>query len=155
MYLTNTQRSAMLNESFEVPPDYDKPLDPARQLTLLCTGSRDWRDWDAIDKQLRRFYYYCDTQRYCPRVIVGDARGVDTFIARWHRERLMHPSLTVYEADWATFGKSAGPRRNAQMVLDGQPDYAIAFWDSQSRGTANCIALCRDAGVPIRVITSA
>lgn len=45
--------------------------------------------------------------------------------------------VTVFQAAWATYGSSAGPRRNRQMA-----DYAealIAIWDGKSRGTLNMI----------------
>ena len=129
------------------------PNVPVGSTTLLCTGCRDWSDAQAIDHQLRRFYFYCDTQGAKPWVVVGDANGADSIVREWLNSRLL--PYTRYDADWSQYGKSAGPRRNAQMVLDGQPDYAVAFWDNKSRGTANCIALCRDAGVPVRIVTSA
>lgn len=122
-----------------------------KTITLLTTGCRDWSDAQAVDQQLRAFFFYCDSQDAAAHVVVGDARGADALVRQWLDERRL--PYRRFDADWNTFGKSAGPRRNAAMVLEGQPDYAVAFWDYQSRGTANCIALCRDAGIPVRIVT--
>lgn len=54
-------------------------------------------------------------------------------------------------ADWDGKGKAAGYIRNAEMA-----DYAdalIAFWDDESRGTGNMIALAQDKGLKVRIIS--
>ena len=48
------------------------------------------------------------------------------------------------------YGKSAGPRRNQQMVVDC--DYCILFWDGKSRGTKNDIDLCKKYNKPYKLL---
>ena len=43
--------------------------------------------------------------------------------------------------------------RNARIV--GSVDELVAFWDGQSRGTLNSIALAAEAGLPVRVFDHA
>lgn len=64
--------------------------------------------------------------------IVG---GVD-WLARLWALRNNVPVKTM-NADWDLYGKSAGPRRNAQMAEYGEA--LIAIWDGQSRGTRDMI----------------
>jgi len=68
-------------------------------------------------------------------VVSGTAKGVDQHGEMYSRTREL--SLKQFPADWDTFGKSAGFRRNVEMA-----DYAdalVAVWDGQSRGTKHMI----------------
>lgn len=51
--------------------------------------------------------------------------------------------------DWNRYGRSAGARRNAEIVK--QADEVVAFWDGKSRGTQITIAMARAAGKPVTV----
>lgn len=48
------------------------------------------------------------------KVVSGMAKGADTIAIQWARE--MDVDYSVYPADWQTYGSSAGPRRNQQML---------------------------------------
>ena len=54
-----------------------------------------------------------------------------------------------YPADWKTYGKSAGPRRNKQMAEVS--DYVICFWDEESKGTKSMIDYARKCGKPVKI----
>ena len=80
-------------------------------------------------------------------IISGGARGADALGERYARENGF--KVERYPADWDTYGKSAGPRRNKQMAE--VCDCAICFWDGQSRGTASMIEFAKQLGKPVRV----
>jgi len=110
-------------------------------------GSRDWTDADAIEAELRLL---------APgsTVVHGAARGADRIAGQIAR-RL---GLTVEEhpADWSSFGVSAGPRRNADMLRAGA-DFVLAFKDGFDRsmrrgGTEGMVRIALAAGVPARVV---
>lgn len=76
--------------------------------------------------------------------------GVDRAAAEW---ALNSAPLAVNEphpADRYTLGAKAGPMRNAEMVAAGA-DICLAFPDSASRGTWDCIRKAADAGIPVRI----
>jgi hypothetical protein len=81
-------------------------------------------------------------------VVTGDASGVD-MLARWSTRRAGGLHLIEHVADWAKHGKRAGPLRNAQIVASC--DRMVAFWDGESRGTADSIRQCRAAGKKVDV----
>ena len=56
----------------------------------------------------------------------------------------------IHPADWDKHGKAAGPIRNAEMAEVA--DALIAFWDGQSRGTANMISLAKSKGLSVAVV---
>lgn len=83
-------------------------------------------------------------------VVVGDCpTGADLYAREWAHGSLLVPE--VHEAHWATTvpRAKAGPDRNKRMV-DSGVDIALAFPEAGSRGTTNCMTLCRAAGVPVR-----
>jgi hypothetical protein len=85
-------------------------------------------------------------------VIEGEARGADT-IAREEAEKL---GLTVerYPADWARYGRAAGPIRNKQMLVEGRPDFVLAFSADieRSRGTRNMVDQAIKAGLTADIV---
>ncbi len=80
-------------------------------------------------------------------VVCGGAEGVDDIgatLALVHRI-----DVRIFNADWATHGKAAGPIRNRQMAA--YADALIAVWDGSSRGTANMIQEATERGLRIYV----
>ena len=83
---------------------------------MLVCGSRGWSDRALIARVVRS---------YGPAVIVhGAAAGADR-IAAGVAEQLGWP-LKPHPADWQRHRRSAGPRRNLEM-LDTRPVLVIAF----------------------------
>ncbi len=115
---------------------------------LLIAGSRNLKpapeEFDAAVKLLDP-----TNQRF--EVITGGARGVDTAGA-WWAAISGHIDHTVH-ADWDKHGKKAGYIRNAEMVAM-EPDYAIIFWDGQSRGTAHTLNLIKQTKAKYVVVIS-
>ena len=62
--------------------------------------------------------------------------------------------LTLFPAEWNTYGKAAGPIRNRQMAEYAAPDgYCVVFWDGKSRGSQNIITEARKAGIKTKIVT--
>lgn len=78
-------------------------------------------------------------------VVSGGAKGIDTnAIAMAKANNLPYK---VFEADWNTHGKAAGPIRNKQMA-----DYADALlliWDGKSKGSANMKSTMKKLNKPV------
>ena len=75
-------------------------------------------------------------------IVSGGARGVDITAADAAHYRKM--PVIVFLPDWDTHGKSAGFRRNKQIV--DEADMVVAFWDGKSKGTVHSINLAKKAG---------
>jgi predicted Rossmann fold nucleotide-binding protein DprA/Smf involved in DNA uptake len=81
-------------------------------------------------------------------VVSGNARGVDRTAEEAARERGL--KVISLPAQWDKYGKSAGFRRNADIVK--LADRVIAFWDGVSKGTLHTINLAKAQGKPVEIV---
>lgn len=110
-------------------------------LRLIVCGGRDYRDgaaiFDALDRVHARFGIAC--------IIEGGASGADRMAYNWARWRGVE--VVEFLADWDAHGRSAGPRRNRQMLNEGRPNGVVAF--PGGRGTADMIGAAGALGIPV------
>lgn len=116
------------------------------RMRVLVTGSRDWDNEQAIWIALTGIAF---DHHPADVVVVHGAcpTGADAIADR--DASLLGFQIERYPADWARFGKPAGPRRNREMVELGA-DLCLSFNKGNSRGTAHCTALAVEAGIPVR-----
>lgn len=119
---------------------YTKP--PEGQPFILVTGDREWTDSGAIDLALSKYPVEWD-------VMHGDARGADKLAGQVaaRQGRTVHR----WPAEWELYGRSAGPKRNIDM-LDTKPTVVLAFHDDidNSHGTKHCTSVAAFRGIPVR-----
>jgi hypothetical protein len=114
--------------------------------TLYICGSRTFDDYPALCAHVDACLVKWDPADV-ERVIHGDARGADKMGERW---ALAHGlQVNILRPDWKRLGRSAGFKRNVQLVA--RANYLIAFWDGRSRGTAHSIQLAQAKGIPFSV----
>ena len=81
-------------------------------------------------------------------VVSGGAPGVDTTAEL--SARLSSLPTLVFRAEWERYGKSAGMRRNADIIANA--DKVCAFWDGESKGTLNSINLAKSNRKPLVIV---
>lgn len=114
---------------------------------VIIAGGRKFSDYALLCESCDKFL--CQKhQTHDIVVISGTARGADTLGERYAHERGY--AVEKYPADWNRDGKAAGPIRNAQMAKVA--DTLIAFWDGQSKGTANMIDQAKTRGLSIKIV---
>ncbi len=111
-------------------------------MRILVCGCRDWSEPQEI---MRVMAGYGNGNI----LIAGGAKGAD--IQAEGTAYALGWKLDLYSADWAKYGRSAGPRRNQRMLIEGKPEVVLAFWDGESRGTLDMIKRAVKAGVPVSV----
>jgi hypothetical protein len=104
---------------------------------LAIIGSRDFTDFNLAEKWFLSF-----NLDKCSEIISGGAEGAD-YIGKVLAKKY-NIKYTEYKADWKRYGKSAGPRRNVDIVKNS--DVIFAFWDGESKGTKNSLTLARKMG---------
>lgn len=110
-------------------------------MKTIIAGSRNFNDYDLLEAVLLK---HSDITE----IISGCARGADSLGEKFALEHSI--PIKKFPADWNTYGKSAGYRRNEQMAYYG--DRLIAFWDGQSKGTKHMIDLARKVGLEVEVV---
>jgi hypothetical protein len=99
----------------------------------------------------RNFDNYCVMESFLERIrlkhgisviISGGARGADSLAERYAKKYEI--PTEIFLPDWNTYGKSAGMRRNSDIV--NASDMIVAFWDMVSTGTKNTINKATKAG---------
>ncbi len=108
---------------------------------LLVYGGRDFRAKAVVYTALDRIH---QAQGLTLVIEGGCPTGADAFARQWARDRGV-PNRT-FPADWRTYGKKAGPIRNAQMISEGQPDRGLGF--PGGSGTADMDAKLMRAAIP-------
>ncbi len=111
-------------------------------MKVLVAGSREIADPAVIERAIRESGYQITT------LICGMARGVDMLAYHWAKAN--NVPVEEYPANWDKYGKSAGMRRNREMVAVAEA--AVIVWDGNSPGTENTISLLKAKGIPYHLV---
>lgn len=108
---------------------------------VIIAGGRDYHNYDTLLEAIEESGFLVGA------VVSGGANGVDALGERYAVE--MNLNLHIYNADWETHGRAAGPIRNRKMAENA--DALIALWDGKSRGTKNMIETATKKGLRVYV----
>ena len=128
----------------------ESPLDTTSRKRVIIAGGRNWKSaearvmtYAALDRLHEKHNFYL--------VIHGAARGADQMAGDWAQSRNI--PVNEYPADWypqhyhGKLDRSAGHRRNQQMLDERQPHLVIAL--PGGPGTKSMMDKSRAAGVPV------
>ena len=114
---------------------------------ILITGDRGWTNVEVIQLAIKALP---------PDAIVihGAASGADTLAATIATSYGL--ATMAFPAQWARFGKRAGPIRNQRMLDEGKPDFVVAFHNylPGSKGTRDMVTKARLALIPVQLFNS-
>lgn len=118
-------------------------------MKVLVTGSRGWHDRERIREDLREYRDEAAASGDGLVVIHGDCpQGADKIAKYWCR-RLNIEDIPM-PADWSKYGRSAGPRRNQQMLDQHHPDVVLAYRATgKSSGTDDMVNRAHAAHVRV------
>lgn len=108
---------------------------------VAIVGSREGVDRQAVVSFVHRLDPLTTT------VVSGGAKGVDTWAAE-AAEECGIPTVII-RPDWKKYGKSAGFKRNTDIVRAAHD--VAAFWNMLSNGTLNTITKAIEAKKPCAV----
>ena len=112
---------------------------------IVC-GGRDFEDYEGLSGVLDKIVKLYQVTA----IVQGGARGADMLARRWALENGF--PLEQYDEECSTYGKSAGPIRNQQMLEESGATVVIAF--PGGNGTYDMIKRARRAeGVELIHIT--
>jgi len=110
---------------------------------LAVVGSRTFDQEERVKKELK----YVVDNTLIDTIVSGGAKGVDTFAEIWADENGL--KKIIYPAQWDKFGRSAGYRRNVDIVENA--DAILVFWKEGSAGTKHTIEIAKKEDKPLFV----
>lgn len=110
-------------------------------MKVLVCGARAWVWPELIQQRLAIL-------PAISHITHGNAIGADRMAGE--AAEALGFSVQIFLPDWNRFGKSAGFRRNVEMLDDGQ-DLVIAFVTGEARGTHHTIREANARGIPVEV----
>lgn len=117
---------------------------------LLIAGGREFNDYFKLKEEANKIIRNVDGKIV---IVAGGARGADNLAKLFAREK--NYDYEEHPADWDTYGKSAGYRRNVEMaksILKSKDGALLAFWDKQSKGTYNMIDIAKSNHIPTTIV---
>lgn len=116
-------------------------------MRILVCGSRTWEDRPTIERAMHLLH----ATQGISQVIEGGATGADS-IAKSVALAMGIPVTTIH-AQWAKYGKAAGPLRN-QAMLQWNPDLVLAFHENilKSKGTKDMVRQAGKANILVKII---
>lgn len=113
---------------------------------VVIAGCRDYKNYD--DAKVYIDFCLSNIRKENTIIIVsGCATGADAIGERYAMENGFN--IERYPADWKTYGKGAGPKRN--RIMAEISDYVICFWDGKSKGTNSMIEYAKKFNKPIKI----
>ena len=124
-------------------------------MRILICGDRNYQNKEKIKQCLQDVMkeFNIDNNWEHNYIIHGCAKGADTIGGEVGKE--LDFDIIEYPANWDEYGKSAGPKRNYQMLIEGKPDLVLAFHPDikNSKGTKHIVSISKEASKLVRVFT--
>jgi hypothetical protein len=119
-----------------------------KEFKLIVAGGRDFDNEDLLNQGIEQVLAELPDD-VSVSIVSGMARGAD----RLGYEYAKKNGVTVYPfyADWKSEPRRAGYIRNQDMANNS--DGLLAFWDGISKGTRHMIAIARQKGMYVKVIS--
>lgn len=118
-------------------------------MTIIVTGGRHIDDFDLVSICIKN----SSGESNIDKILVGDCpTGVDNLTIRFAKSNNI-PHV-VFVADWKTYGKSAGPIRNKEMMQAAsfiEDKIVVAIWDGKSKGTKDAITKARQLKLDVKI----
>ena len=105
-------------------------------MKIAIVGSRTFTNQNIVNMTMDRFVdQYQYENNPVSLIVSGGAKGADTCGENYAKNTKIPTKIIL--PDWSKYGKSAGFKRNIDIVL--ACDTVIAFWDEKSKGTLDTI----------------
>ena len=112
---------------------------------IIIAGGRRFRDFEllraVLNAKFKDVHNLAVISGCCPT-------GADALGERY--AAVIEAPVVKFPADWATYGRAAGPIRNRAMAE--YADEAIVFWDGKSFGSASMIREMKRVDKPCTVV---
>lgn len=117
---------------------------------VIVAGTREFDNYSLLRMKLTDYLLPIPDEEI--EIISGTARGADKLGEQYASDYNL--KCIKFPADWNTYGKSAGYRRNAEMAKYASQEHGVlfAFWDGKSKGTKQAIEYAERMKLDVRII---
>lgn len=116
------------------------------RVRIIVAGTRQWANKRLFHETI---VDYLDRFSEPVLFISGAAKtGADRYIIDWSK-KYQYPCLEM-PADWDSYGKGAGYKRNAEMLEVGT--HLVCFWDAKSPGTAHMRQIASEKHISVTTV---
>lgn len=112
-------------------------------MKVVCCGTRTIKNKVMIFEKLDEFH----SNTPITEIVSGCSQGPDIIGELWASKNNI--PIKNFPPKWITQGKAAGPIRNKEMAI--YADYAIIFWDGESKGSLNMIEQMETVNKPYKL----
>ena len=129
-------------------------------MRVIIAGGRDFNDFKLLESNLHKIFKQLADEGLISKciqesnieIVCGKAKGADTLGEEF--AKIYNFPIKYFPADWDTYGKSAGYRRNTKMAKYAKEDNGvlIAFWDGKSKGTKHMIDIAKSRGIRVFIV---
>lgn len=116
---------------------------------VIVAGSRTFDDYALLERKLDNILQN-KILEYDIEIVEGDAKGADK-AGGLYADRKGYKK-TVMPADWNSYGRSAGHRRNEEMARYAIGGGCVVFWDGISRGSKNMIEMAKKYKLKLLIV---
>lgn len=120
-------------------------------IKVIIAGSRNFYDYDIVEDTVVSYFMSRGILKENVEIISGGARGADSLGEQLAKSYGL--KLTIFPAQWDTYGKAAGMIRNKEMadyaIKDSDKAILFAFWDGKSHGTKGMIDIAKRCGMEV------
>lgn len=109
-------------------------------MKIAVIGSRSFNDYGLLKETLASLEI--------SEIVSGGAKGADSLAEQYAKEANI--KTLIFKPDWAKHGKSAGFKRNVDIISNS--DMVVAFWDGESKGTKHSIDTAEKQGKKVLII---
>lgn len=113
-------------------------------MRLIIAGTRSFNDY----KMLRFLALDFIKDEKDVEIVSGMAQGADKLGEQFAKE--FGFPIKQFPANWALYGRSAGPIRNEEMAQ--YATHCLCFWDGQSSGTKSMMNLAKEYGLKLATV---
>ena len=118
-------------------------------MKLAIIGSRTFNDFPLLLDYLTSYFFNSLPRVFrFDTVISGGAAGADRLGERFADDYEIEKQ--IFKPEWDKYGKSAGFKRNQQIV--DACDIVLAFWNGESKGTQDTIEKAKRAKKPTFIV---
>ena len=125
-----------------------------KEFRLIITGTWTFNDESLFYTKINSMLSDYPKNKYKIIIVSDCVEGPESMAIKYAKDH--DYEIKKFPAEWDKLGKSAGVRRNLQMVQYASDIHhqglLVAFWDGDSPGTKDIIEIAKRYNLPVQIV---